>query len=136
MAGKVLKKTVRTEGLFCANYLVTIQPNQGGLLDNTNSPEEQNTAPQLAKENSISGDGSSPTLEKSSLEEHIDERAIDLNKLFPDSEMDLNDLFPDTEVKHLLKKIIKNKKDMNLIKERLVTENKTPEEGEENAKVG
>ena len=105
-------------------------------MDNTNSPEEQSTAPKLAKENSISGNGSSPTLEKSFLEEHIDEQTIDLNKLFPDSEMDLNDLFPDTEVKHLLKKIIKNKKDMNLIKERLVTENKTPEEGEENAKVG
>ena len=105
-------------------------------MDNTNSPEEQNTAPQLAKESSISGDGSSPIPEKSSLEKHLDEQAIDLNKLFPDSEMDLNHLFPDTEVRHLLKNITKNKRDMNLIKDRLVTENETSEEGEGNARVG
>ena len=66
--------------------------------------------------------------EGTSLEEHINEQAIDLNKLFPDAETDLNNLFPDDEVKHLLKNIIKNKKDMGLIKERLATENKTPEE--------
>jgi len=43
-------------------------------------------------------------------------------------ETNLNDLFPDTEVKHLLQKIIKNKKDMNSIKERLTNENKTFDE--------
>ena len=69
--------------------------------------------------------------EGTSLEEHINEQAIDLNKLFPDAETDLNNLFPDDEVKHLLKNIIKNKKDMSLIKERLATENKTPEESKE-----
>jgi len=99
-------------------------------LDDTNSLKEQNTEPQLAEENSISGNGSSsPTPEKGSLEKHLEEQTVDLNELFPDSETDLNNLFPDTEVKHLLKKIIKNKKDMNLIKERLVTENEKPEEG-------
>jgi hypothetical protein len=51
--------------------------------------------------------------------------------LFPDADTDLNNLFPDDEVKHLLKNIIKNKKDMGLIKERLATENKTPEESKE-----
>jgi len=72
--------------------------------------------------------------EGTSLEEHINEQAIDLNKLFPDAETDLNNLFPDDEVKHLLKNIIKNKKDMGLIKERLATENKTPEENKERKK--
>ena len=65
------------------------------------------------------------------LEKHLDEQTIDLNKLFPDADTDLNNLFPDDEVKHLLKNIIKNKKDMGLIKERLATENKTPEESKE-----
>ena len=68
---------------------------------------------------------------ETSLEEHLDEQAIDLNELFPDAETDLNNLFPDDEVKHLLKKIIKNKKDMGLIKKRLTTENETPEESSE-----
>ena len=61
----------------------------------------------------------------------IDEQTIDLNELFPDADTDLNNLFPDYEVKRLLKNIIKNKKDMGLIKERLATENKTPQESKE-----
>ena len=69
--------------------------------------------------------------EGTSLEEHINEQAIDLNKLFPDAETDLNNLFPDDEVKHLLKNIIKNKKDMSMIKKRLATENETTEENKE-----
>ena len=67
----------------------------------------------------------SSTQEETTLEGHSGEQEIDLNELFPDSETNLNDLFPDTEVKHLLQKIIKNKKDMNSIKERLTKENKT-----------
>ena len=63
--------------------------------------------------------------------DRLDKQTIDLNELFPDADTDLNHLFPDDEVKHLLKNIIKNKKDMGLIKERLATENKTPEESKE-----
>ena len=67
----------------------------------------------------------SSTQEETTFERHSGEQEIDLNELFPGSETNLNDLFPDTEVKHLLQKIIKNKKDMSSIKERLTKENKT-----------
>ena len=69
--------------------------------------------------------------EETPLEKHLDEQTIDLNELFPDADTDLNNLFPDDEVKHLLKNITKNKKDMGLIKERLATENETTEESKE-----
>ena len=78
----------------------------------------------------------SPTQEKNPVpsqgKEHVEkipsEQEVDLNELFPDAETDLNSLFPDAEVKDLLKNIIKNKKDMGSIKERLANENKTSEE--------
>ena len=75
--------------------------------------------------------------EETPLEKHLDKQTIDLNELFPDADTDLNNLFPDDEVKRLLKNIIKNRKDMGLIKERLATENKTAEESKEgeNAEV-
>ena len=67
------------------------------------------------------------------LEGRPNEKKIDLNLLFPDTETNLNDLFPDAEVKHLLKSITKNKKDMSAIKERLTNENETSDEDEEEA---
>ena len=69
--------------------------------------------------------------EETPMEKHLDEQTIDLNELFPDADTDLNNLFPDDEVKRLLKNIIKNRKDMGLIKERLATENKTLDESKE-----
>ena len=101
--------------------------NKEAFLNNTDPTQEQNSAPQSIIKNSVSGDESPSMEEETPLEKHLDEQTIDLNELFPDADTDLNNLFPDDEVKHLLKNIIKNKKDMGLIKERLATENKTPE---------
>ena len=105
--------------------------NKEAFLNNTNLTQEQNSTPQPITQNSVSGDGSPSMQEETPFEKHLDEQTIDLNELFPDADTDLNNLFPDDEVKHLLKNIIKNKKDMGLIKERLATENKTPEESKE-----
>ena len=105
--------------------------NEEAFLNNTNPIQEQNPTPQLIAKNSVSDDESPSTQEETPLEKHLDKLTIDLNKLLPDADTDLNNLFPDDEVKHLLKNIIKNKKDMGLIKERLATENKTPEESKE-----
>jgi len=102
--------------------------NKEAFLNNTNPIREQNSTPQSITKSSVSDDESPSMQEESSLEKHLDEQTIDLNELFPDADTDLNNLFPDYEVKHLLKNIIKNKKDMGLIKERLATENKTPKE--------
>ncbi len=44
---------------------------------------------------------------------------IDLNKVFPDENTDLNELFPDLEMKSLLKKVQKNKKDLNTMRDRI-----------------
>jgi hypothetical protein len=46
------------------------------------------------------------------------EKEIDLNVLFPDETTDLNTLFPDVETRELLKKIRKNKKDIESMKQR------------------
>ena len=100
-------------------------------MNNMNPIQEQNSTPQSITKSSVSGVESPSMQEKTPLEKHPDEKTIDLNELFPDADTDLNNLFPDDEVKHLLKNIIKNKKDMGLIKERLATENKTPEESKE-----
>ena len=105
--------------------------NKEAFLNNTNPPQEQKSTLQPITKNSVSDDKSSSMQEETFLEKHLDEQTIDLNELFPDADTDLNNLFPDDEVKHLLKNIIKNKKDMGLIKERLATENKTPDESKE-----
>ena len=97
-------------------------------MNNTNLIQEQNSTPQSIAKKSAPVDESLSTQEKTPMEKHLDEQTIDLNELFPDADTDLNNLFPDDEVKHLLKNIIKNKKDMGLIKERLATENKITEE--------
>ena len=102
--------------------------NKEVFLSNTDPIQEQNSTPQSITKNSVSGDESPSMQEETPLETHLDEQTIDLNELFPDADTDLNNLFPDDDLKHLLKNIIKNKKDMGLIKERLATENKTPEE--------
>lgn len=55
------------------------------------------------------------------------EKDIDLNALFPEEEeTDLNELFPNMEMKRLLKKISKNKKDLQTMTHR-VTEETNPE---------
>ena len=105
--------------------------NKETFLNNTNPIQEQNSTPQSITKSSVSDDESPSMQEETPLEKHLDEQTIDLNELFPDADTDLNNLFPDDEVKRLLKNIIKNKKDMGLIKERLATENKTPEESKE-----
>jgi len=100
-------------------------------LNNTHPIQEQNSTPQPITKTPASTDESPSVQEETPLEKHLDEQTINLNELFPDADTDLNNLFPDYEVKHLLKNIIKNKKDMGLIKERLATENKTPDESKE-----
>ena len=105
--------------------------NKEAFLNNTNPIQEQSPTPQSITKSSVSDDESPSMQEGTSLEKYLDEQTIDLNELFPDTDTDLNNLFPDYEVKHLLKNIMKNKKDMGLIKERLATENKTSEESKE-----
>ena len=100
-------------------------------MNDTNPIQEQNSTPQSITKKSISGDTPPPMQKETSLKKHLNEQAIDLNELFPDAETDLNSLFPDDEVKHLLKNITKNKKDMGLIKKRLATENEIPKENKE-----
>jgi len=100
-------------------------------LKDTNPMQEQKSTSPPVTRSSISEGESKPTQAETSIEKHLDEPTIDLNELFPDAETDLNNLFPDNEVKSLLKKIIKNKKDMGLIKERLAAENEAPENTEE-----
>ena len=105
--------------------------NKEVFLNNTNPTQEQNSTLQPITKNSVSDDESPSMQKETPLEKHLDEQTIDLNELFPDADTDLNNLFPDDDLKYLLKKIIKNKKDMGLIKERLATENKTTEENKE-----
>ena len=100
-------------------------------MNSVNPSQDPKSTPDLISKNSPPDDESSSMKEESSLEKHLDEQTIDLNELFPDTEADLNNLFPEDEVKHLLKKIIKNKKDMGLIKKRLTTENKISDDNEE-----
>ena len=100
-------------------------------MNDTNPMQEQKTTSPPVTRGSISEDESKPTQAATSIEKHLDGQAIDLNELFPDAGTDLNNLFPDDEVKSLLKKIIKNKKDMGLIKERLAAENEAPEDRDE-----
>ena len=59
------------------------------------------------------------------------EKEIDLNLLFPDSQADLNALFPDEDIKHLLKSVTKNKKDLHSLKERFLQENEADAHEEE-----
>ena len=123
--------SLKSKELFCGYYLVTIFTNKEVFLNDANPIKEQNSNPRSVAKNSISGDKSSPKQQETTLEENFDKKTIDLNELFPDAETDLNGLFPDNEVKNLLKNIIKNKKDMSLIKERLATENETTAESKE-----
>ena len=97
-------------------------------MKDTNPMQEQKSTSPPVTRSSISEGESKPTQAETSIEKNLDEPTIDLNELFPDAGTDLNNLFPDDEVKSLLKNIIKNKKDMGLIKERLATENETAED--------
>ena len=90
--------------------------------DPTSDSPSSNSAP----ENLIAaGDPILSMQKKLDQDESLHKKEIDLNELFPETEINLNELFPEVEVKHLLKRIMKNKNDMNLIKERLSTENET-----------
>ena len=100
-------------------------------MKDTNPIQEQKKTSQQVTRSYISEDESKPIQTETSIKKHLDDQEIDLNELFPDAETDLNSLFPDDEVKHLLKNITKNKKDMGLIKKRLATENEIPKENEE-----
>ncbi|MGP0565825.1 MULTISPECIES: hypothetical protein [unclassified Nitrospina] len=51
---------------------------------------------------------------------HKTEEEINLNELFPDADQDLNDLFPEPELKTLLKKVHKQKHDIEVIKDRFM----------------
>ena len=101
-------------------------------MNDKNPTQEHNPTPPTMSGNSIRAD-ELPSSEKGELspEEEVHEKEIDLNELFPDMETNLNDLFPDKEVKHLLKSIAKNKKDMSAIKERLTIENETFDENKD-----
>ena len=104
-------------------------------MNDPNPTREQNSTPQPVPENSAMDDELSLPTEPR-LEGRPNGKEIDLNLLFPDTETDLNDLFPDAEVKHLLKSITKNKKDMSAIKKRLTTENETSDKDEEEELTG
>ena len=47
---------------------------------------------------------------------------VDLNDLFPEEDQDLNELFPDEETKLLLKKMQKNKKDLQIMTDSFLDE--------------
>ena len=88
-------------------------------MNETSPIQEENPVPSQAAKNTIEEDTLAPSQGEKHIEKHPNEQDVDLNELFPNSETDLNSLFPDAKVKHLLKNIIKNKKDMGSIKERL-----------------
>ena len=101
-------------------------------MNDKNPTREQGLTPQPIPENLVTANELSPPPREELLQaEHPHEKEIDLNELFPDAETDLNNLFPDTEVKHLLKSISKNKKDMKAIKQRLTTENAISDDDKE-----
>ena len=97
------------------------------FMNDTSPTQEDNSVPSKATKNTIEEDTLTPLQGKEHVEKYPSEQDVDLNELFPDAEADLNRLFPDAKVKHLLKNIIKNKKDMGSIKERLSNENKVSE---------
>ncbi len=101
-------------------------------MNETNPTEKQNPAnPITTGEPGSTGDTPKSASEEPPTHEHAPEKEVDLNALFPEAETDLNDLFPDDETRYLLKNIKKNKKDINVIKERLTDENETPDEDED-----
>ena len=55
-----------------------------------------------------------------------EKKEIDLNNLFPEEENDLNALFPEEDIRHLLKGIKKNRKDMQFMKERFSRDEEIP----------
>ena len=101
-------------------------------MNDTNPTQEQNPISQPVPENPVAADELSLSArEELPREEQPHEKEIDLNILLPDAVTNLNDLFPDVEIKHLLKSITKNKKDISAIKERLTSENETSDEDKE-----
>jgi len=74
---------------------------------------------------------STPVPEETFLEPESQEKEIDLNILFPDAETDLNSLFPDEEMRHLLKSVSKNRKDLHALKDRFLMENETEDDAKD-----
>lgn len=91
-------------------------------MSDEHPPVPESSKPQAAEESSAETPVPTP------------EKEIDLNALFPDAEDDLNTLFQDEDLKHLLKSVSKNKKDLHALKNRFLEENETDDdesEGEE-----
>ncbi|CAI2719024.1 hypothetical protein [Nitrospina watsonii] len=62
---------------------------------------------------------------------HKPEEEINLNELFPEADQDLNDLFPEPELKTLLKKVHKQKHDIETIKDRFLEDHDGIDEPED-----
>ena len=103
--------------------------NKEVIMNDDSKNQDENLVAQSISEISVVADElSKHANEQLPPEAQQHEKEINLNELFPDKEANLNALFPDAEVKHLLKSIAKNKKDMTAIKERLKNENEAPNE--------
>ena len=98
------------------------------IMNDDSKNQDENLVAQSISKISVAADELSRHTNEQLPPEAQHEKEIDLNELFPDTEANLNVLFPDAEVKHLLKSIAKNKKDMTAIKERLKNENEAPNE--------
>lgn len=72
-----------------------------------------------------------PVPEEAAIEAASQEKEIDLNILFPDAETDLNSLFPDEEMRHLLKSVSKNRKDLHALQDRFLMENETEDDAKD-----
>lgn len=77
------------------------------------------------------------TQEAPAVPQKTEEEEINLNELFPEADQDLNDLFPEPELKTLLKKVHKQKHDIEVIKDRFLEDHDDPaeEEGEDEAQA-
>lgn len=106
--------------------MVTIAGEKELFMNDTNLTQKENVISLQPSKNKVAATELPSSVEgETDLDNSAYEREIDLNELFPEVKIDLNDLFPDAQLKQLLKSIIKNKKEMSTIKERLATENQT-----------
>jgi hypothetical protein len=98
---------------------IEIGNNFGGTMSN----EENMHYPTGNLEEKTQTETTNPTVESTPVSSEIEELAaledeIDLNQVFPEEKTDLNELFPEMEMKCLLKKVQKNKKDLNTMRDR------------------
>ncbi|MCF8723711.1 hypothetical protein LQ236_001731 [Nitrospina gracilis] len=87
------------------------------------------TEPQPTEQTSPSQQAEFLTEEAPAAPQKTDEE-INLNELFPDADQDLNDLFPEPELKTLLKKVHKQKHDIEVIKDRFMEDHDDSSEDE------